>query len=215
MSETAAPESDVVANVAGEEPAVNPTQHTWAFWEHRISEKKTMTKAEWANLQKKLFTFNSVEEFWKYYSHIPPPSEVFYDGKARKRVGVPPGDRIIESFSLFKDGIAPEWEDSANIGGGEWNLRKSGRGNEEDMIDEWWQNLVLGLIGEMIDEDDQVCGARVADKSGGKGAYPLFRVELWLRTTDEEKAAKLKENMVKALGGKGSVNADAFGWKNH
>ncbi|EGB04649.1 hypothetical protein AURANDRAFT_16004, partial [Aureococcus anophagefferens] len=118
----------------------HPTQHTWAFWEHRTSEKKTMTKQEWANLQKKLFSFSTVEEFWNNYVHIPPPSD---------------------SFSIFKEGIAPEWEDSANINGGEWNLRKSGRGNEGDMIDEWWQNLVLGLIGETIDTEDHICGARV------------------------------------------------------
>lgn len=171
-----------------------------------------MTAEDWANLQKKLCVCSTVEEFWKYWRHIPSPSHVFYDGKTKKRVGVAPDDRTIESFSIFKEGIAPEWEDAQNSNGGEWWIRKP---LAAEKLDEWWQNLVLGLIGEMIDEDDQVCGARVADKSGGKGAYPLFRVELWLRTTDEEKAAKLKENMVKALGGKGSVNADAFGWKNH
>ena len=100
------------------------TQHKWVFWEHRYSEKKTMTAKEWANNQKKVFSFETVEEFWKSFAFIPQPSEVFYDGSARKRVGPAPNDRCIESFSLFKEGIAPEWEDPLNISGGEWNLRE-------------------------------------------------------------------------------------------
>jgi|TARA_B100000475_G_scaffold199811_1_gene182864 hypothetical protein len=195
----------------------HPTQHTWAFWEHRTSEKKTMTKQEWANLQKKLFSFSTVEEFWNNYVHIPPPSDVFYDGKARKRVGVPPQDRFIESFSIFKEGIAPEWEDSANINGGEWNLRKSGRGNEGDMIDEWWQNLVLGLIGETIDTEDHICGARVVDKSGGKGSHPVYRIELWLRTKDVGITEGMKTRMIDIMTDSRAPRtlSDQFQWKMH
>mmetsp|Transcript_24630 Transcript_24630/g.76937 ORF Transcript_24630/g.76937 Transcript_24630/m.76937 type:complete len:218 (-) Transcript_24630:41-694(-) len=195
----------------------HPTEHTWTLWEHKSAEKKTMTKDEWANLQTKLFTFNTVEDFWKYYVHIPTPSEVFYDGKARKRVGAPPGDRFIESFSLFKEGISPEWEDAANSSGGEWNLRKSGRGGESGVVDEWWQNLVLGLVGETIDDADHVCGARIVDKSGNKGSSGVFRLELWLRTKDSKITERLKKQMIEIMTeGKGSKNlGDQFQWKMH
>ena len=83
------------------------------FWEHKAAEKKTMSKKEWGELQRKLFTFDTVEEFWKYYAHIPTPSAVFYDGKARKRVGKPPDDRQIESFSFQSSGMMPNGEKSA------------------------------------------------------------------------------------------------------
>lgn len=146
-----------------------------------------MTKQEWANLQKKVFEFSTVEDFWRNFDYVPKPSEVFYDGKSRKRVGQPPQDRIIESFSLFKRGIAPEWEDKENINGGEWNLRKQGRNPDEaGLLDEWWENLVLGLVGETIDIGDYVTGARVVDKSNGKGSALVYRIELWLRTKDEQ-----------------------------
>jgi hypothetical protein len=204
----------------GAAPPKHPTQHTWTFWEHKSAEKKTMTAKEWANLQKKLFTFKTVEDFWAYYVHIPTPSEVFYDGKARKRVGKPPGDRYIESFSLFKEGIAPEWEDAANISGGEWNLRQTGRGNDSEKIDQWWQNIVLGLVGETIDDVepyDNICGARIVDKSGNKGKNPVFRLELWLRCKDQKTIDRLKKRMIEVMtDGKAERHLeDQFQWKMH
>lgn len=192
------------------------TEHTWALWEHRPAEKKSTTSAEWANLQKKLFEFSTVEEFWRHFQHVPKPSEVFFDGKTRKRVGAPPDDRCIESFSIFKKGTAPEWEDPANITGGEWNLRKQGRG-PDDVVDDWWMNLVLALVGETIDTDDYITGARVVDKSNGKGNHSVYRIELWLRTKDPDVINEIKANLVDALTDNRPPRglADSFVWKLH
>jgi hypothetical protein len=204
------------------EEGPHPLEHKWTFWEHKAAEKKTMSKKEWGELQRKLFTFDTVEEFWRYYAHIPTPSAVFYDGKAgKKRVGKPPDDRQIESFSLFKDGISPEWEDSANMSGGEWNLRKSSRdGRDSPMIDDWWQNIVLGLVGHTIEDKDEICGARIVDKSGNKGSNQVFRIELWLRTKDSKVIKKILDKMIEVMldgkqpKGRG-LGADDFQWKMH
>ena len=64
----------IIQDEPGEGPHI--LENTWCFWEHRSSDKKTMNKQYWANLQKKLCDFNTVEDFWQYFSHIPPPSEV-------------------------------------------------------------------------------------------------------------------------------------------
>lgn len=45
--------------------------------------------------------------------------QVMFDGTIRKKVG----DRQIDSFSLFKKGIKPEWEAPENAQGGEWQSR--------------------------------------------------------------------------------------------
>lgn len=42
-----------------------------------------------------------------------------FDGTMRKKVG----DRQIDSFSIFKKGIKPEWEAPENSKGGEWQSR--------------------------------------------------------------------------------------------
>ena len=38
----------------------HPLEHKWTFWEHKAAEKKTMSKKEWGELQRKLFTFDTV-----------------------------------------------------------------------------------------------------------------------------------------------------------
>jgi hypothetical protein len=40
-----------------------------------------------------------------------------------------------------------------------------------DQLDVYWENLVLSLLGETIDDGDEVCGCRVVDKSPKKGDH--------------------------------------------
>jgi len=205
--------------------AANPLEHTWCIWEQITAEKKNgqkLTAEEWNNLQKRVGTFNSVEDFWRYYNHLPAPSDVFYNGKTRKRVGPPGEDRTIESFSLFKDGIAAEWEDPANIRGGEWWLRKR---MKPEVLDRYWENLVFGLVGCTIDGRNEITGARVVDKSSAnKGGHgdSVFRIELWLRSKDLTMRETLRDAMIQIMteGHPDKANATAeltrdFSWKMH
>jgi len=89
----------------------------WVLWEHRAPDKSSKSYED--NMEK-LVEFATVEDFWNAWNHIPPPSGIFYDGKTKKRFS----NRIVESFSLFKKGIKPEWEDPANRAGAEWFCRR-------------------------------------------------------------------------------------------
>jgi len=64
-------------------------------------------------------------------------------------------------------------------------------------LDTHWENLVLSLIGETIDEDNQVCGARVVDKTT-KGR-PMYRLELWIRSKAQDVADKLRGRLLNSL----------------
>jgi hypothetical protein len=60
--------------------AAHPLQHMWVLWEH-----KSVHKAEdWPNSMREVCEFSSAEEFWKYWSFVPKPSEVLFDGQTRK-----------------------------------------------------------------------------------------------------------------------------------
>lgn len=48
---------------------------------------------------------------------------------------------------------------------------------------------MLGMIGETIDGADEICGARVVDKSVGNRC--TYRLELWFRKNDEKIANEL------------------------
>lgn len=162
-------------------PGPHPLQTGWALWEHRAADGQSRTYEE--NMAK-LVEFATVEDFWRAWNNVPKPSDIFFDGKSHKKVG----ERMIESLSLFKAGIKPEWEDKANRTGGEWFVRKA---LPLPFLDDVWTKLVLGMIGETLDSGDEITGARVVDKSA-KGKT-IYRLELWFRT----KAAM--EDLKKAL----------------
>jgi len=106
---------------------------------------------------------------------------VFYDSKLREKrpVGTDQDSRVLESLSLFKAGVEPSWEDAANIRGGEWWMRKA---VTPAVLDNWWTNIVLGLVGCTIENSDDICGVRVVDKSKAGDGRTFVKIELWLRT---------------------------------
>ncbi|WP_133158956.1 hypothetical protein, partial [Microcystis aeruginosa] len=142
-------------------------------------------------------------------------SEVFYDGESKKRVGEK--NEIIEEYSLFKKGIEPEWGDPKNKPGGEWFWRSHLDG---DVLDLFWVNMVLGVIGETLEDPAlgaHINGARVVDK--GKN-YPIFKIELWMDTKDGTVREKIKTKLLEAISNglpsnKMAKNTPKFEWKDH
>ena len=122
-------------------------------------------------------------------------SEVFSSGSNRRELE----GRTLNAFSMFKAGIRPEWEDPANSLGSELNCRKTMIVQE---VDHHWENMVLACIGEIVDENDEICGCRVVDKTkrgGGGSTRQIFRLELWLRSRNEEVADRIKNRLIEAL----------------
>jgi hypothetical protein len=170
-SETAAPEEASAV-------AARPLNSPWSIWEHREN-----TGGGWDANMFKLCDFESVGEFWGYWNSIPKPSEIFFDGNSNKRFV----DRKVSSFSIFKKGIKPEWEDEGNKRGGEWFCRKR---MDPAALDELWLHLVLGMIGETIDAGDEITGVRVVDKSKRD---IIYRIELWFRNGSKDAAPAYHE----------------------
>jgi hypothetical protein len=103
-------------------------------------------------------------------------------------VGTDQDSRTLESLSIFKTGIEPSWEDAANIRGGEWWMRKA---VTPGVLDQWWTNIVLGLVGCTIEGSDDIAGARVVDKSKAGDGRTFVKIELWLRS---KVSFQIKEN---------------------
>lgn len=164
---------------------------------------------------KELCSFSTIEDFWRYFNHIPHPSKVFFDGDSKKRVG--PGNEIIEEYSLFKKGIEPEWGDPKNKPGGEWFWRAHIDG---DALDLFWQNMVLGVVGETLEDPTlgfHINGVRVVDKGRN---YPIFKIELWMDCRDVTVRDRIREKLVEAMthglpSHKLSKNSPKFEWKDH
>ena len=96
---------------------------------------------------------------------------------------------------VFREGVKPEWEDKMNRDGAEWFCRKA---FPLPQLDDFWANLTMGMVGETIDPRDEICGARVVDKSTGQ--RQMYRLELWFKRKDQGIADELLARMQSSLG---------------
>jgi len=186
------------------------------LWEHKSGASKSPNA--WKENMSEVCSFKTVEDFWSNFNHLPTPSQVFFDGDCRKKLG--PEGKTVEEYSLFKKGIEPEWGDKENIIGGEWFCRQYFEG---DVLDLYWQNLVMGVIGETIEEavdekktkEDHINGVRVVDKSRG---YPMYKVEIWINSRDTGVKERIRDRLLEVMtdgqppGRKGHPK---FDWKDH
>ena len=74
----------------------HPLQNAWTLW--FFKNDKSLT---WEENQRPIITVKSVEDFWRVYNHVQLASKL------------PPGS----DYSLFKEGIFPDWEDKRNAAG--------------------------------------------------------------------------------------------------
>jgi translation initiation factor 4E len=118
----------------------HPLQNAWTLWFFKNDKSRT-----WEENQRPIITVTTVEDFWSLYNHIEVASRL------------PPG----ADYSLFKEGIFPDWEDPRNQEGGRWIITLDKR-QQEKHLDSYWLEIIFFLIGEHGDHDAfQVNGAVV------------------------------------------------------
>jgi len=135
----------------------HPLMNTWTLWFTKTP-SASGPKENWADLLKEVITFDSVEEFWGIFNNISKTSEI----------------PLKSDYALFKRGVRPEWEDSANEKGGKWSYQfKRNAG-----IDELWLYTMLAAIGETLEKegDDEVMGVVVNARKG------FYRIGLWTKS---------------------------------
>ena len=113
--------------------------------------------------------FATIKEFWELYNHLPSIDSV-HDGQLRCN-----GQPII-AYSIFREGIKPEWEDPVNLTGSEWACRET---LDKEKFHILWKDYLLGAIGEHI---PHCVGLRAINKSNRNRL--LHKVELWMDKID-------------------------------
>uniref|UniRef100_A0A2P2HVZ9 eIF-4F 25 kDa subunit n=1 Tax=Hirondellea gigas TaxID=1518452 RepID=A0A2P2HVZ9_9CRUS len=128
--------------VSIEQSLKHPLNSRWCLW-YFINDKNLA----WEDSQIKVASYGTVEDFWALFNHI--------ESASKLRVGC--------DYSLFKQGIKPMWEDSANINGGRWSISvpKNQRFTE---LDDLWMEMIMMMVGENEEEcvNQDICGAVVA-----------------------------------------------------
>mmetsp|Transcript_71247 Transcript_71247/g.189027 ORF Transcript_71247/g.189027 Transcript_71247/m.189027 type:complete len:240 (-) Transcript_71247:37-756(-) len=174
-----------------------PLRYTWTIWEQVAQNPGEKQPKEYSDATHRVASFSTVKGFWKYWNHLPQPSELL-DGK--KFVREVDGSRsIVDALMVFREGIKPEWEDPVNASGGhfQFQLPASLGGGP---VDEKWNNIVLGLVGGSIEPAEMITGVRLVDKIVLKSRNPAVRIEVWFSNMDDaDKVDLLESNLQKCM----------------
>uniref|UniRef100_A0A915D1M6 eIF-4F 25 kDa subunit n=1 Tax=Ditylenchus dipsaci TaxID=166011 RepID=A0A915D1M6_9BILA len=137
-----------------------PTDHLLEYnyvFSYFIRPSGKFDPEDYAQFVQPVAAFSSVEQFWNTYRHIKRPSDV--------------SEKV--DFHMFKQGIKPVWEDTANCKGGKWILRL-----KKGLSSRIWENLLLAMIGEQFLVGEEICGAVCSVRNQED------IVSLWNRTAD-------------------------------
>lgn len=152
------PQTNGIGSESPEKIIKHPLQNAWTLWFFKNDKSRS-----WEENQRPIITVTTVEDFWSLYNHIEVASRL------------PPGS----DYSLFKEGIFPDWEDPRNQKGGRWMINLERRRREE-CLDNYWLEILFFLIGEHADQHaHQVNGAVVNVR--GKGD----KLGIWLSDSSQ------------------------------
>ena len=91
-------------------------------------------------------------------------------------------------MSVFKTGIKPQWEEASNRTGGGWYI---GPITNVNSLEKAFEAALLSMIGETLDDGDDVNGMRVVDKSAKRKGC-LYRLEVWTKTKTVKDTVKTR-----------------------
>jgi len=167
-----------------------PLKYKWHIWEQVMQSSDGKAGAGgYSDATQQVAHFSFVSEFWSLWNHVPQPSELL----EQKRMVREHGDgqiNVIDALMVFRDNVKPEWEDPANATGGhfQFQLKPTIGGGQ---IDEYWNNLILGIIGNTIEPAHMITGIRLVDKLSGPRAANVIRIEVWFSNYDDTNSVNL------------------------
>lgn len=176
---TAAPSAAPQYNEADliDEPENTETQtaiqNRYVFWFMQRQSKSAVGNDNFdANLQQ-IASFQTVQHFWRVYDHV------------QRATSLPQ----MTDLHLFKDGIKPTWEDPNNKQGGKWIIRL-----RKGLAARYWEELLLGIVGEQFDVGNEVCGTVLSIR------YNEDIISIWNRNADNTEAtSKIRDHMRRLL----------------
>lgn len=148
----------------------HPLQYRWVLWYCKHDRSK-----DWEDCLKIVTSFDTVEDFWALYNHIQLASGLNWSS----------------DYYLFKEGIKPMWEDEQNVRGGRW-LVKVDKARRGDLLDHYWLELLMAMIGEQFDDlGEYICGGVVNVRNKGD------KISLWSRDAEKDEVNRRIGEIIK------------------
>lgn len=150
---------------------VHKLKQQWSLW---YSSKNK--KSSWNENQHLVCTMATIEEFWQCYNQVKLASKL----------------PASQTYAVFRKGVVPDWEDSANKDGGRWQLHYDKRERASRLDDRWMEVLLMALGNHLT---SAVTGVQVCVRSKDD------RVEVWLgKTHDMREVADVGRKIKMQLG---------------
>lgn len=131
---------------------------------------------DWLKEFKTIRDVDSIEMFWRIYNNSPPPSKV--------KPGV--------TFSFFKKGIHPSWEDENNKDGFSLVLYFNCKLFKPAQVDEYFMNCLLILVGNYIKAVNDINGLSIDKK------FSAYKLVFWMKSKLNQSTESINE-IYKAL----------------
>lgn len=171
-------------------------QYNWVIWE-QVSGVRSQN-VNYQDCTKPLAAFNSVQGFWQLWNKLPQPSDLLGQ-KSMTRISEDGSCRVVDALMIFRENISPMWEDPMNAEGGHFEYKIFPGDYPPSQIDEFWNNIVLAIIGSNLKCFHIITGIRLVDKLNIL-KFGHIRIEIWFTRTDEEEAINLlKGDIEKAM----------------
>jgi len=120
-------------------------------------------------------TFKTVKEFWALYQHVKLPAYL------------PQGC----DYMVFRAGIRPEWEDSANRAGGRWLCEIDRAARNTDLNSKWLETL-LAIIGEQLNTSEVTVNGAVV-----QSRRKIDRISVWVDNAAAENGSDIRKTGMK------------------
>jgi len=146
-------------------------ENKFVFWYHIINNS---IDQDYKAQIKKLASFDTLENFWAIFQYLKKPDDI---------------KQPIE-FQLFKEGIAPMWEDEKNKNGGRIALKL--RKEYSNLV---WEELVFAFIGGYLPKEikDEINGLVINCKKD------FNTLQIWTKTFNEEVISGIEKNIREIL----------------
>ncbi|KAK8807084.1 hypothetical protein WA158_003843 [Blastocystis sp. Blastoise] len=201
-------------------PNKHELQHSWTIYEQvQFSDKKDTNQAYFDSYEN-ICTFKTAELFWLNWTKLPTVSEMFYEGVEKEIVRIDlTGDNSVEKRykilgqSIFKDNILPQYEDVNNKDGG--HVQVTFKNDAHKLLGSFWEYVVLSMIGETLEDGNEITGARILDKSNPEKKFVSYRLEVWFRDYSNQTIKDTLKNRLQLICQKLKIHQDDIKIKDH
>eukprot|EP00375_Theileria_parva_P002621 XP_765302.1 translation initiation factor E4 [Theileria parva strain Muguga] len=140
-------------------------KNKWVIWE-QIVKMPEHSQNDYKEHTKPLVSFDSVQAFWNLWFNIPQPSELATNKRLARECS--------DGSEHFVDAI---------MDGGHFDYRFRPTDVQQLTVDEYWNNIILGLVGSTIPLCEFINGVRLVDKLSSR--FPVLRIEVWFKNLGE------------------------------